>query len=619
MWVQFLLGQGDGAQRYIDGPQLESWAEISRFFAEEGFKEAIIALYNESQFIDKDIPSARTSLYILQTLNLPLRLRDDPDVSRIMEWAERQPIQSYGNDPKYFYRKMTEDGGEPLPYDKYMSPGALIDRLEQELERSGLSDERRDETLHALAQAYAQEMIENRDYSFITTIQHRQWVARGEADVSRFLNYLAEAAGPQLQPKLVASVYPLLDDSMPQIQDFALEVLSYVPVYAYDFLVQIYAEQLIKNPSLLGKVLEILNKPQFSESRGVLLHRMADTLAPGWARRIVKGDDLGDTVAAIDRLRNKPGVIGLWALRVMFYLNAARILHGEAVAFPEFYPALPFAQSDTEGWSIIASGIGLMKAALVAKGQMSVAHEEAVLSGAVTEAGRRAAIIALVPIYAAVIKLGHKVDTSALASLKAPGESTRNRRLAAEALRALSVWSGTKSDPEPPIFFNPGVDSLSGGIDMSFFANDAVSAERVVSSSVTQNDRAPLTAAQKPGGIDFRAMPLPLSELPGIHLNTPVAHLETVQLDQTWSEIKGMVESKVIPPPEKISAYLQACCRNENMADKQVDEILAYVTGILRLEEELSVRTEPVLVEILQVLESGNPARPDLFIDESPI
>ena len=55
------------------------------------------------------------------------------------------------------------------------------------------------------------------------------------------------------------------------------------------------------------------------------------------------------------------------------------------------------------------------------------------------------------------------------------------------------------------------------------------------------------------------------------------------------------------------------------MADKQVDEILAYVTGILRLEEELSVRTEPVLVEILQVLESGNPARPDLFIDESPI
>ncbi|MDP2940945.1 MAG: hypothetical protein Q8N85_01640, partial [Candidatus Omnitrophota bacterium] len=64
----------------------------------------------------------------------------------------------------------------------------------------------------------------------------------------------------------------------------------------------------------------------------------------------------------------------------------------------------------------------------------------------------------------------------------------------------------------------------------------------------------------------------------------------------------------ITPSGERVKEYLQASCYGGNITqDKQ--KVVLCISDILRQEEERCCATEPVLRDILIVLESGRSAR----------
>jgi len=114
------------------------------------------------------------------------------------------------------------------------------------------------------------------------------------------------------------------------------------------------------------------------------------------------------------------------------------------------------------------------------------------------------------------------------------------------------------------------------------------------------------------GGIDFRNLPLvtqAVSNLSaGIVGSLFLTRLNAVNLDSKWQEIEHLVSSGITPSGERIKEYLQASCYNGRVAqDKK--QVVVCISNILRMEEERYVATEPVLRDILIVLESGHSAQ----------
>ena len=148
--------------------------------------------------------------------------------------------------------------------------------------------------------------------------------------------------------------------------------------------------------------------------------------------------------------------------------------------------------------------------------------------------------------------------------------------------------------PRPAQISNP-VDNLNkGGIDPS--------AALGIDSS-----------EEKQGGIDFRALPIVAQPMAGIPqrqfplMDKPIALTETVSSDADWQEIDQMVKSGIVPSYQRIKDYLEESCKTKDCQQK-VYRVLSCITDILRLEEEEVSPTQPVLREILVLLESGQSA-----------
>ena len=74
-------------------------------------------------------------------------------------------------------------------------------------------------------------------------------------------------------------------------------------------------------------------------------------------------------------------------------------------------------------------------------------------------------------------------------------------------------------------------------------------------------------------------------------------------LPTEWGSIENMVDGGITPSCQRLKEYLQASCTTEECKSR-VEQVLICIADILRLEEEKVCRTDPVLRQLLVLLES---------------
>ena len=119
-----------------------------------------------------------------------------------------------------------------------------------------------------------------------------------------------------------------------------------------------------------------------------------------------------------------------------------------------------------------------------------------------------------------------------------------------------------------------------------------------------------ITALDNPGGIDFRTLPIVTQAISNLSLDMfhmPLNRLDDLNLNQEWLQIQKIAGAGITPSAERIKEYVQLSCLKGELNDTQ--KIIACIADILRNEEERCVSTEPILKDILVVLESGRSAQ----------
>ena len=112
------------------------------------------------------------------------------------------------------------------------------------------------------------------------------------------------------------------------------------------------------------------------------------------------------------------------------------------------------------------------------------------------------------------------------------------------------------------------------------------------------------------GGIDLRALPIvtqPMPAMPGVNLSAPPLSQHNINLDTEWQEIQNMLNAGIIPSCQRIKEYLEVSCQSRDCSQR-IDNVLSCLADILRLEEDRVASTEPVLKELLVLLESDKQA-----------
>ncbi|MGE5309446.1 MAG: hypothetical protein ACM3OC_10215 [Deltaproteobacteria bacterium] len=112
-------------------------------------------------------------------------------------------------------------------------------------------------------------------------------------------------------------------------------------------------------------------------------------------------------------------------------------------------------------------------------------------------------------------------------------------------------------------------------------------------------------APQKPGGIDFRALPInyqPVTDsLIKLIGNVPAGSIGN--LDSELKQLRKSLKMGRIPSTQRIKEYLAACYTKGELSDR-ADAVIACIGEIMRIQEEQYVRTEQVLKDMLALLES---------------
>lgn len=120
------------------------------------------------------------------------------------------------------------------------------------------------------------------------------------------------------------------------------------------------------------------------------------------------------------------------------------------------------------------------------------------------------------------------------------------------------------------------------------------------------------TDVRTTGGIDFRSLPIvtqAISNLSASLGTVPLARREGIGgdssfLEAEWRQIEQMSQAGIRPSAERIKEYLQASCY-KGKVEEDKDRVVLCISGILRQEEEEYIPTEPMLRDILVVLEAG--------------
>jgi len=114
------------------------------------------------------------------------------------------------------------------------------------------------------------------------------------------------------------------------------------------------------------------------------------------------------------------------------------------------------------------------------------------------------------------------------------------------------------------------------------------------------------TAASPVGGIDFRSLPIVTQAMTNLSANissSVISRLSGINLDEEWQAIKRIVSSGIKPSAERIKEYAQASSSLDRIVQDK-DKMILCIADILRREEEQDYETDPVLRDILVVLES---------------
>jgi len=105
------------------------------------------------------------------------------------------------------------------------------------------------------------------------------------------------------------------------------------------------------------------------------------------------------------------------------------------------------------------------------------------------------------------------------------------------------------------------------------------------------------------GGIDFRTLPAVTQAISNLGLSDlPLARFRNMNLDIEQQEIERLVNAGIMPSSERVKEYAQA---SFSQGGKDIRKVASCIMDILRLEEERCCQTEPILKDILVVIESG--------------
>jgi hypothetical protein len=111
------------------------------------------------------------------------------------------------------------------------------------------------------------------------------------------------------------------------------------------------------------------------------------------------------------------------------------------------------------------------------------------------------------------------------------------------------------------------------------------------------------------GGIDFRNLPIVTQAISNLSVNIgsslSINRLGNINLDTEWREIENLVNSGITPSAERIKEYVQISCYRGSV-NRDIDKVISCISDILRIEEERYFPTEPMLKDILVVLDSAS-------------
>jgi hypothetical protein len=120
----------------------------------------------------------------------------------------------------------------------------------------------------------------------------------------------------------------------------------------------------------------------------------------------------------------------------------------------------------------------------------------------------------------------------------------------------------------------------------------------------------PLSPANSPvdrlGGIDFRALPIVTQAMIGLKGDISGArsgHSLTLNLPEEFKQMRQLVDSRVCICPERIKEYLQSLTL-QGIDTRAVDEVVSLIIDILKIQEELFEETDPLLRDILVILDT---------------
>lgn len=111
-----------------------------------------------------------------------------------------------------------------------------------------------------------------------------------------------------------------------------------------------------------------------------------------------------------------------------------------------------------------------------------------------------------------------------------------------------------------------------------------------------------------PGGIDLRSLPIVTSAIVGLRAGLDPAAFEragSFDLSAEWKRIGRMLDAGMVPANERIRECAGRSVFNGTAAD--VDTAISSLAEMLRLEEQKSLPSDPVVVDALVVLASSRP------------
>ncbi|MCM8781206.1 MAG: hypothetical protein NC908_04710 [Candidatus Omnitrophica bacterium] len=111
---------------------------------------------------------------------------------------------------------------------------------------------------------------------------------------------------------------------------------------------------------------------------------------------------------------------------------------------------------------------------------------------------------------------------------------------------------------------------------------------------------------KKLGGIDFRDLPIVAKAIDNIKMDitsSTINKLASLDPNQQWQQIQSMLNSKITPPAQNLKEFIQTACLKDAL---DINKVLICLLDILRQQEETCQPTEPILKDILTVLEIIN-------------